>query len=314
MAQRDWIEKDYYGVLGVGKDASKAEIKRAYRKLAQKFHPDANKGDETAEQRFKEISEAHSVLTNDSKRKEYDEVRRLAESGIGNPFGFGTGSGRVRVNVGDIGDLFGDTGLGDLFGFDPRRGRRGQDLETDVHLTFKDAAEGTMLEIANGTKVRVPPGVKNGSRIRARGKGEAGPRGGEPGDLFVRVHVEPHPFFSLGEDGNLVIRVPVTLTEATLGSTVEVPTLDEPVTVKIPPGTSAGNKLRVKGRGGKRPSGQRADLIVEVDIEIPKKLSRREKELLEELEREQKTNPRAHLEGAIRAGSAKRTARRKKAS
>jgi molecular chaperone DnaJ len=301
VAQRDWLEKDYYKVLGVSNTASKEEVKRAYKKLARQFHPDANKGKE-AEQRFKEISEAHSVLTNDERRKDYDQIRRYAESG-GAPFGFGSGGGR-RVHVGDIGDLFGDgAGVGglfeDVFGFSPRR-RRGQDLETNAHLTFEQAVEGTTFELAGGTKVRVPAGVKDGSRIKVTGKGGPGPQGGPQGDLYVRVHVDPHPYFSLTGKGDLAIKLPVTFTEAALGARVQVPTLDGVVTVKIPPGTRPGKKLRVKGKGGPRPSGGRGDLIVDVDVEIPQKLSRREKELLEEFDGVHGANPRAHLESAVR--------------
>jgi molecular chaperone DnaJ len=301
VAQRDWLEKDYYKVLGVTKSASKDEIKRAYKKLARQYHPDANKGDKEAEQRFKEISEAHSVLTNDERRKEYDQIRSYAESGRA-PFGFGGGGG--RVHVGDIGDLFGDAGgVGDLFeevfGFSGRR-RKGQDIETEAHLTFEEAVEGTTFELADGTKVRVPPGVKNGSRIKVPGKGGSGPQGGLPGDLYVRVNVEPHAFFSMAGKGDLAIKVPVRFTEAALGARVQVPTLDGVVTVKVPPGTRAGKKLRVKGKGGPRPSGGRGDLIVEVDVEVPQKLSRHEKDLLEQFAEAHSANPRAHLENAVR--------------
>jgi len=302
VAQRDWLEKDYYKVLGVSKSASKEEIKRAYKKLARQYHPDANKGDKEAEQRFKEISEAHSILTNDERRKEYDQIRSYAESGRV-PFGFGGGGGR-RVHVGDIGDLFGDVGgVGDLFeevfGFSGRR-RKGQDIQTEAHLTFEEAVEGTTFELADGTKVRVPPGVKNGSRIKVPGRGGPAPQGAMPGDLYVRVNVEPHAFFSMAGKGDLAIKVPVRFTEAALGARVQVPTLNGVVTVKIPPGTRAGKKLRVKGKGGPRPSGGRGDLIVEVDVEVPQKLSRREKDLLEQFADAHRANPRAHLENAVR--------------
>jgi molecular chaperone DnaJ len=302
VAQRDWLEKDYYKVLGVSKSASKDEIKRAYKKLARQYHPDANKGDEAAEQRFKEISEAHSVLANDERRKEYDQIRAYAESGRV-PFGFGGGRDQ-RVHVGDFGDLFGDAGgVGDLFeevfGFSGRR-RKGQDIETEAHLTFEEAVEGTTFELAGGTKVRVPAGVKNRSRIKVTGKGGPGPQGGVPGDLFVRVNVEPHAFFSMAGKGDLAIKLPVRFTEAALGARVQVPTMDGVVKVKIPPGTRAGKKLRVKGKGGPRPSGGRGDLIVEVDVEVPQKLSRREKELLEQFADAHQANPRGHLENAVR--------------
>jgi molecular chaperone DnaJ len=313
MAQRDWFEKDYYRVLGVSDKASKDEIKRAYRKLAQKYHPDANKGDKAAEQRFKEISEAHSVLANDDKRKEYDEVRRFAGTGGGPGFGFRTpGGGGTRVTVGDIGDLFGDLfdtegGIGDVFGFRPRR--RGRDFETEAHLTLEEAVSGTTFELADGTKVRLPAGVKDGARIKVGRKGEPGPQGGEPGDLYVRIHVEPHPFFSVGSNGDLIVDLPVTITEAALGAKVEVPTLDGSVTVKVPAGTRAGKTLRVKGKGGTRPRGGRGDLLVKIRVEVPQKLTRKERELLEEFAELHETSPRSHIESWMkRSGAGSRAA------
>jgi molecular chaperone DnaJ len=309
MAQRDWFEKDYYRVLGVDEKASKDEIKRAYRKLAQKYHPDTNKGDAGAEQRFKEISEAHSVLSNDSKRKEYDEIRRFARTGGGPGVGFGRGGrGATRVNVGDIGDLFGglfgdEVPVEDIFGFRVRR--RGQDAETEAHLTFEEAVNGTTFDLADGTKVRVPAGVNDGARIKVAGKGGPGPEGGDPGDLYVRVHVEPHPFFSLGSNGDLIVDFPVTITEASLGEKVEVPTLDGNVMVKIPPGTRAGKTLRVKGRGGPRSRGGRGDLLVKVRVEVPQKLSKKERELLEEFAALHETSPREHIESWMKRSGAR---------
>jgi molecular chaperone DnaJ len=296
MAQRDWFEKDYYKVLGVSDKASKDEVKRAYRKLAQQFHPDANKGDKDAERRFKEVSEAYSVLSNDEKRKEYDQIRTYASTGAGNPFGFRPGGG--RVHVGDIGDIFGgDVGnlFDEMFGFRPRP-RRGQDIETEANLSFEEALEGTVFELADGTKVRVPPGVRNGARIKVARKGGPGPAGSEPGDLYVHVNVTPHPFFSHDGKGDLTVRVPVTIAEAALGAKVQVPTLDDVVTVKVPAGTRAGKTLRVKGKGAPTQRGGHGDLLVKVEIEIPQKLSRKEKELLEEFARQHDSSPRSHLE------------------
>ncbi|MDQ4027676.1 MAG: DnaJ domain-containing protein [Actinomycetota bacterium] len=303
MAQRDWLEKDYYKVLGVDKDASKDEIKRAYRKLAQKYHPDANKNDKEAERRFKEVSEAHSILSNDEKRKEYDEIRSLAGSGA--PFGFRPGGAPGGVRV-DIGDLFGGGGggVGDLFeevfGFGQRRQARGQDVETEAHLSFDEALSGTTFELADGTKVRVPSGVKDGARIKVAGKGGAGPAGRQSGDLYVRVHVAPHPFFKALGNGDVMVTLPVTFPEAALGAKIQVPTPDVPVTVKIPGGTRNGKTLRVKGKGGPRPAGGRGDLLVKVDVEVPQRLSKREREVLEEFGALHKNSPRAHLERWIR--------------
>ncbi|HEX2195425.1 MAG TPA: DnaJ C-terminal domain-containing protein [Actinomycetota bacterium] len=295
MAQRDWLEKDYYKVLGVSSTASKDEIKKAYRKLAQKYHPDANKGDAAAEARFKEISEAHAVLSNDEKRKEYDEIRRF---GGDRGFGFAPGGGR-RVRV-DIGDLFGGgsgVDLGDLFGgFGFRGPAKGPDAEAQAVLSFEQAVEGATIELASGTKVRIPPAVTDGQRIRVPGKGAAGPQGGEPGDLYVNVKVRPHPLFAQGSDGDLVVEVPVTFPEAALGANVVVPTLDGQVTVKVPPGTQNGKTLRVRGKGGPRPRGGQGDLLVKIAVEVPRKLSRKEREALERFAEVHDASPRAHLE------------------
>lgn len=298
MAQRDWIEKDYYKTLGVSQTATKDEIKKAYRKLAQKYHPDANKGDAAAEARFKEISEAHATLSNDEKRKEYDEIRKY---GGGRGFGFGRpGGGRnVRVDIGDIGDLFGGgngVDIGDLFGFGFRGPRKGADAEAEVTLSFEQAVEGATIELASGTKVRIPPAVTDGSRIRVAGKGAPGPQGGEPGDLYVNVHVRPHALFSQGRDGDLVVEVPVTFPEAALGGNVVVPTLDGQVTVKVAPGTQHGQTLRVRGKGGPRPRGGHGDLLVRIAVEVPRKLSKKERAALERFAEVHDASPRVHLE------------------
>jgi molecular chaperone DnaJ len=299
MAQREWLEKDYYKTLGVSSTASRDEIKKAYRKLAQKYHPDTNKGDAAAEARFKEISEAHAVLGNDEKRKEYDEIRRYGGGG----FGFSPGGRRgrnVRIDVGDIGDIFGGNGvdLGDLFGgFGFRGPRKGADTEAETVLSFEQAVEGTTIELASGTKVRIPPAVTDGTRIRVPAKGAPGPQGGEPGDLYVTVRVRPHPVFSQGRDGDLTVEVPVTFPEAALGANVVVPTLDGQVTVKVPPGTQHGRVLRVRGKGGPRPSRPtHGDLLVKIAVEVPRKLSRREREALERFAEVHDASPRAHLE------------------
>lgn len=298
MAQRDWAQKDYYKVLGVPKDASKEDIKRAYRKLAQKYHPDANKGDSQAETRFKEISEAHAVLSNREKRAEYDEMRRLFEAGGDRIYGYGPeGGGGVRIN---IGDLFGNEGTGSLFedllgGVGFRTQRQGADLESEVTLSFDEAISGSTLTLENGARVRIPPGVGDGARIKVAGKGRPGLQGGPAGDLYVRVHVSPHPIFGRGKNGNLELIAPVTFTEAALGAKVEVPTLDGSVTVKVPSGTPSGKVLRVKGRGAPRPRGGHGDLLVTIEVQVPQKLSRKEKALLEEFAALHDESPRDHL-------------------
>lgn len=308
MSQREWMDKDYYGILGLSKDASKADIKKAYRKLAQQYHPDANKGDAAAEKRFKEISEAHAILSNDEKRAEYDHMRQFVEAGGQRFYGFrpGGGSGNVRVNVGDIGDLFGGGGGGgglfeELFGFrGANQARRGNDLETQVELSFEDAVYGSTVEV-NGTKVRVPAGVKNGARIKAAARGEPGPNGGPAGDLFVVVHVRPHPYFSQGQSGDLVVHVPVTIAEAALGTKVTVPTLDGQVTLKVPAGTRHGKTLRARGKGAPLPSGGKGDLLAKIEVEVPQKLTKEEKELLEKFAEVHNGNPRAHLDEVVKA-------------
>ncbi len=305
MAQREWAEKDYYSVLGVDKTATKDEIKKAYRKLAQKHHPDANKGDASAEARFKEITEAHSILSNDTKRREYDQMRSLIEAGGHRWYGHvpGDGGGNVRVNIGDLGDLLGEPGSAGLFddllgGFGFRGGgrARGEDMETEVELTFEEAMRGTTVSLPQGGGVRIPPGIGDGGRVRVPGKGAAGQRGAAAGDLYVRVRVKPHPIFERGPQGQLTVRVPVTFAEAALGTQVEVPTLEGRVTVKIPPGTANGKTLCVRGKGAPKVKGGKGDLLVKVEVEIPQKLSKRERELLEQFAALHRSSPRTHLE------------------
>jgi molecular chaperone DnaJ len=375
--RREWFDKDYYAVLGVPKNASAAEVKKAYRTLAQQHHPDTRQGDPEAENRFKEISAAYDVLGDAEKRKAYDQVRDMSASGFGPGFGRpgGTGGagagwpGGVRyeqVNVDDIGDLFGG-----LFGGAGRRSgrrpaaQRGADLETSVSIPFEDAVAGTTVpiridgpavcsrchgsgaepgtqpitcpqcggsgEIAENqgffsmsrpcprcagagrivespcTKcggsgaerrtrtlhVKIPEGVRNGARIRLAGKGEPGPAAGRSGDLFVKVAVEAHALFGRKGD-DLTLDLPISYTEATLGANVEVPTLNGPVTLKVPAGTPSGKTFRVKGRGAPRKGG-RGDLLAKVQVDVPEKLSRQEKELLRQLHEASKQSPRKRL-------------------
>jgi molecular chaperone DnaJ len=374
--RREWFEKDYYQVLGVAKNASQAEIKKAYRKLAQKYHPDANPGDASAEERFKEISAAYDVVGDEEKRKSYDQVREMAASGVGGGFPGGgfpgagfPGGGRVRVedlgDLGDLGDLFGGLFGGTRRGGGSRRAQRGADLETEVRVSFADAMAGTTVPVridgpapcprcggsgaepgtsvttcpqcggagqvqvnqgffavaqtcptchgsgrivqtpctechgsgsvrrTRSFQVKIPAGVKDGARIRLAGRGEPGGPGGAPGDLFVVVRVTKHPIFAR-KGNDLTVELPVTFAEAALGANVSVPTLNGPVTLKVPGGTQNGQTFRIRGKGAPRRGGH-GDLLVTVKVDVPKKLSREEKQLLKQLQEIEKESPRRRL-------------------
>lgn len=347
MSGSDWVTKDFYKTLGVAKDASADDIKKAYRKLARANHPDSRPDDKNAEERFKAISEAYAVLSAPEKRKQYDEQRSLFGSGFppGGAGGFrfpgGGGSGGF-----DISDL-----LGGIFGGSTRTRtssppRRGADVETQARVSFSQAVEGVTVPLrmtsdeacpsCHGTgaragtvprvcpncegsgmqttasggvfamtepctvcrgrglvvddpcptcsgsgratssrtmQVRIPAGVKDGQRIRLRGKGASGERGGPAGDLLVTVHVDAHPVFGRRGD-NLTLTVPVGFDEAALGAEIKVPTLDgTPVTLRIPAGTPNGRTFRVRGKGAPRKDGSPADLLVTVDVVVPARLS-----------------------------------------
>jgi molecular chaperone DnaJ len=355
LSTKDFLEKDYYKVLGVTKGASADEIKKSYRKLARKYHPDANKGDSASEERFKEISEAYNVLSDEKRRKEYDDARSLFGSGVRRP-----GQGGPAGGYGfDLGDLFGTAAggaggrLGDLLGgvfgggrtTQQARPRRGADVETETSLTFGDAIDGATVSLrladegpckscmgtgaksgtvprvcpsCEGTgqesrnlgsfafsepckecrgrglvvddpcptcsgsgramstrtiQARIPAGVGDGQRIKLKGRGAPGERGGPPGDLYVRVHVAPHPVFSRSGH-NLTVTVPVTFPEAALGAEIKVPShRGMPVSVRIPPGTPNGRTFRVRGKGVRRPDSTYGDLLVTVNVQVPDKLS-----------------------------------------
>jgi molecular chaperone DnaJ len=384
---RDLLEKDLYKVLGVPKDATEAEIKKAYRKLAREFHPDANKGDAKAEERFKEISEANDVLSDAKRRKEYDEGRALFGNG---GFRTGPGAGGTGGFNFDLGDLFGGAqgpggsggqgggfggGLGDVFGGLFNRGgstrvqpRRGQDIESEVTLSFTEAVDGATVPLRmssqepckacsgtgdkNGTprvcptcvgtgqvsrgggggfsltdpcvdckgrgliaenpcevchgsgrakssrtmQVRIPAGVTDGQRIRLRGTGAPGERGGPAGDLYVVVHVGGHPVFGR-KDANLTVTVPVSFVEAALGGEIKVPTLGgPPVTLKLPAGTPNGRTLRARGKGAVRKDGSRGDLLVTIEVAVPYRTEGKALDALEAYrEATAETDPRAEL-------------------
>ena len=299
--RREWLEKDYYAALGVSKTATDDDIRRAYRRLAQKYHPDNNPGDAAAEERFKDINEANAVLGDPELRRQYDEARDMGAF-VGGP------GGTRHIRIEDFGDVFGGgggdpgfsfiSGLGDLFGGRGRQPQQGADVAADVNLTFHEALHGATKTVAtNGarTKVRIPAGIEDRGRVRVRGKGMPGAGGGPNGDLLVRVHVADHPLFKR-EGPNLRLTVPITFTEAALGAEIDVPTLDGKVTLRIPPGTTSGKTFRVKNAGFTSTKGGRGHLLVTVEVTVPASLSDHEKRLLTELrEAEADRNPRAHL-------------------
>jgi molecular chaperone DnaJ len=287
MASQDWFEKDFYKVLGVAKDVSDAELKKVYRKLSRQYHPDTNPGDAKAEAKFKEISEAYSVLSDKEQRAEYDQMRAMGSGarftgGQGFPGGFSGGSNFGGGGFDDVfSNLFGGGGFGG-----PRGPMRGQDLTTSTTIDFIDGVKGTTikLQLRNGaepTSIKIPAGVNDGQKIKIAGKGQLSPNGGPAGDLIITVTVKPHPVFT--RDGNNIrVSVPVTFAEATLGATIQVPTLGgDPVKLKVAPGTPNGRVLRVKGRGVVTAKGE-GDLLATVEIAVPSHISDKAKKALEE--------------------------------
>ncbi len=317
MASQDWLEKDFYKILGVSKDVSDAELKKVYRKLARKYHPDSNRDNSSAESKFKEVSEAYSVLSDKEQRAEYDQIRAMGAGGarftaggqggqgFDDVFGgmFGGGGGRNTQygfqqggGYDDIFNMFGGAG--------PRGPQKGQDVSATTTIDFETAVNGhtVTLQTSHGNvKVKVPAGVSNGQKIRVRGKGNPSPNGGAPGDLMLTVTVRKHPVFE--RDGlNLKFKLPVTFTEAVLGATVEVPTLGGPtVKLKVQPGTPSGRVMRVKGRGIKSAKGT-GDLLAEVQVAVPGHLSAEAQEALEAFKKvEPQENPREDLIARARA-------------
>jgi molecular chaperone DnaJ len=297
MASQDWFEKDFYKILGVAKDVSDAELKKVYRKLARKYHPDSNPDDAKAEAKFKEISEAFSVIGDKEQRKEYDAVRAMGGgarftggaggpgAGAGFPGGFPGAGGAGGAGFEDVfANLFGGGGArGGFGGFGPQRGA---DLTMNTTVDFIDSIHGATLRLrindsGEPTSVKVPAGIQDGQKIKLRGKGQASPNGGEPGDLLITVKVKPHPVF-VRDGNNLRVNVPVTFAEAVLGATIQVPTLGgEPVKLKVAPGTPNGRVLRVKGKGVQSAKGE-GDLLATVDIAVPSHVSEKASKALEE--------------------------------
>jgi molecular chaperone DnaJ len=299
LASQDWVDKDFYKILGVAKDASDADIKKAYRKLARQYHPDTNSGDAVSEKKFKDISEAYSVLSDPEERQQYDAIRamgggaRFAPHGAGSSanggfedlFGglFTGGGGRHSSGFSTAGgippefaDLFGG-GFGSVGG--PagyqRAPQKGADRTATTTISFAGSIRGTTIGLREPDgeviDVRIPPGIRDGQKVRVRGKGQYGPAGN--GDLMVTVNVKPHDFYTRDGD-NLRIHVPVTFPEAALGADIEVPTIDgDTVRVRVPAGTPSGRTLRVKGRGVKTSKGT-GDLLVTIDVAVPKNLNK----------------------------------------
>ena len=298
MAAKDLYEKDYYQILGVAGNADAAAIKKQYRKLARELHPDKTKGDKKLEDRFKAVSEAYDILSDSKKRREYDDARQAFKSGRVPPGFNGGGQG---FNGGDFSDLFGPSG--DIFStlFGGARQRHGADLQTEASISFKDSIYGTELNLRlspsgsapTSITTRVPAGIKDGAKIKIKGRGAPGAAG--PGDLYVLVHVTPHPIFSR-KDENIHLTLPITFSEAALGADISIPTLDgDEVTVRIAPGTPSGRTLRVKGRGVKKGSSV-GDLMIILDVRIPQRVDGEAKRAIEEFANATKDfNPRAEL-------------------
>ncbi|ALF52720.1 molecular chaperone DnaJ [Nostoc piscinale CENA21] len=330
MAATDF--KDYYSVLGVSKTASPEEIKQAFRKLARKYHPDVNPGNKQAEANFKEVNEAYEVLSDPDKRQKYDQFGQYwKQVGQGFPgggagvdmggfdfsqygsfdefinellgrFGGAPGSratgGRqsysYRTSTGRPGGGFG--GFND-FGFQDAGAGTAQDTEATITLTFLEAFAGVQKRFNLGSEtldVRIPAGAKPGSRLRVRGKGQFNPMTQQRGDLYLKVELQPHSFFQI-EGDNLVCEVPITPDEATLGASIDVPTPDGNVNVKLPAGVRSGQSLRLRGKGWPLPKGGRGDQLVKVAIAPPKDLSPQEREYYEKIRAIRTYNPRSHL-------------------
>ena len=288
--------RDYYEILGVSKSASDDEIKKAFRKLAVKYHPDKNPGNKEAESKFKEANEAYEVLKDKQKRDRYDQFGHAGVNGPqGNPFGQGARAGGFSYGGQNINFDFGAGGfediLGSIFGFGggrrSRGPRRGQDLQTTLTIDFREAIFGTTKVINredSDIKVKIPAGIDDGMSIRLHGLGGPTPdKGGQSGDLYVRLRVRPHKKFT--REGNIILsEETISMIDATLGTEIDIETIDGPLTMKIPAGTQPGTPFKLSGHGVPfRADGDRGPQIVTVNVEIPKKLNKKQRELLEEL-------------------------------
>ncbi|MCC5641733.1 DnaJ domain-containing protein [Nostoc sp. CHAB 5824] len=332
MAATDF--KDYYAILGVSKTATPEEIKQAFRKLARKYHPDVNPNNKQAEARFKEVSEAYEVVSDPDKRKKYDQFGQYwKQAGEGFPSG-GVGADMGGFDFSQYGnfDEFINELLGRFGGATPRGGRQSysqnysyqrastsassgfsgfndygfgdagtgtsQDTEAAITLTFAEAFNGVQKRFSLGNEtidVRIPSGAKPGTRLRVRGKGQINPMTQQRGDLYLKVELQPHSFFQM-EGDNLVCEVAITPDEATLGASIDVPTPDGSVNVKLPAGVRSGQSLRLRGKGWPLAKGGRGDQLVKVAIAPPKDLSQQEREYYEKIRAIRTYNPRSHLQ------------------
>ena len=302
--------RDYYETLGVSRGASDDEIRAAYRKLARKHHPDVNPGNKAAEETFKEINEAYSVLSDPDKRKRYDSLGQNWKQGAdfkpppgweSTRFDFGDAEDAARF--GDFSEFFGNIFGGHRGRAGPDFTRRGSDVEAAIRIALEEAHRGTTRTISLRTaagkekslRVNIPVGVSEGQLIRVANEGEPGTLGGPSGDLFLTVRIEPHPLFKILDDANLELDLPVAPWEAALGATVRAPTVEGPVELKIPPNTQSHRRMRLRGQGLNRRSGGRGDQYVRIEIVNPPSPSPQERELFQRLASESKFDPRQLL-------------------
>ncbi|NJL46626.1 MAG: DnaJ domain-containing protein [Leptolyngbyaceae cyanobacterium SM2_5_2] len=321
--------KDYYAVLGVSRTAGTDEIKQSFRKLARKYHPDVNPNDKSAEAKFKDVSEAYEVLSDPEKRQKYDQFgqywQQASRAGAGTSYGSpgdfggfdfsaygsfdefinellgrfaggaGAGASRSRsYSYGGPGSSgFGTTGVG----FDQGIPSQSFDQEANINLTFSEAFHGAQRRLRIGNdevEVRIPPGAKQGSKVRLKGKGQLNPYNKQRGDVYLVVQLAPHPLFKL-EGDSLVCEVPITPDEAVLGGKIDVPTPDGSVTINLPAGIKSGQTLRLRGKGWPNPKGDRGDQLVKVVITPPTHLSVEEQQLYEKIRDSRLENPRQSL-------------------
>ena len=330
MAATDF--KDYYQILGVSKTATPEEIKKAYRQLARKYHPDLNPGNKSAEQRFKEINEAQEVLSDPDKRTKYDQFGQYwQQAAAGTPSGAGVGTGGFDYSqYGNFDDFInellgrfgggagrgssggrrvysyrtsspgaaGFSGFEDAFGAGGFQNVPAADTEAAITLSFSEAFHGTQKRFqldGETINVRIPTGAKPGSRIRIKGKGRTSPYSQQRGDLYLTIDLQPHPLFKF-EGDNIVCEIPITPEEAALGAEIKIPIPDGSVAMKIPPGVDSGQSLRLRGKGWRGPKGKRSDQMVKLKIVTPRTLTPLERECYEKLRQASSFNPRRSIE------------------